>query len=116
MDFKVIVILFFLNGCAYAGNSRPENKDNLYFKNYSLSTCLADGYKSKEIISDASAAARGYLEFGELPLKAYTEATKLGRKYLQKEYKSKTDEKLILMKCLDFIHSKELDQILKKYK
>ncbi len=86
-----------------------------YFKNYALSTCVADGFQSEEVVKDAAAAARGYLELGDLPLEAHTEATLLGRKFLAREYKSISGGKLTLMKCLDFYHSKELDQLSKKY-
>jgi hypothetical protein len=86
-----------------------------YFKNYALSTCVADGYTSEETTTDAAAAARGYLEFGSLPLEAHTEATRLGREFLKKEYKSISGEPLVLMKCIDFFYSKELDKIARKY-
>lgn len=86
-----------------------------YLKNYALSACIADGFKSKEVVYDSAAAARAYVEFGDFPLEAYTEAAVLGKKFLTRKYNSQTGEKLILMKCIDFYHSKELDQIAKKY-
>ncbi len=117
MDLKIIsiILLLLLNGCAVAKNVQEIDNSKRNFKNYALSTCLADGYKSKEVISDAAAAARGYLEFGELPLEAHTEATLLGRKFLKKTYKSKSGAKLTLMKCLDFVHSQELETIFQKF-
>jgi len=118
MDLKIILItfLFILNSCAFAKNNQNVGNSEKNFKNYALSTCLANGYKSKEVISDAAAAARGYLEFGDLPLEAHTEATLLGRNFLKKTYKSKSGAKLTLMKCLDFIHSHELEAIYNKFK
>ena len=107
--------IFMLITVSYGQESRAKYSPVQYLKNYALSTCLADGYKSEEVVKDAAAAARGYLEFGELPLEAYTEATLLGRKFLSKEYKSMSGEKLILMKCIDFYNSKELDRLAKKY-
>lgn len=86
-----------------------------YFKNYALSTCLADGFTAEEVVQDAAAAARAYLELGELPLEAHTEATQLGRTFLKREYKSKTGAQLIVMKCMDFYHSPELDALARKY-
>ena len=109
-------MLFTLNSCAFEKNIQEIENSEKNFKNYALSTCLADGYKSKEIISDAAAAARGYLELGDLPLEAHTEATLLGRNFLKKTYKSKSGAKLTLMKCLDFINSHELEAIYKKFK
>jgi hypothetical protein len=87
-----------------------------YLKNYALSTCIADGYLSGEVKADSAAAARGYLEFGELPLEAYTEATLLGRKFLEKNYKSVSGKTLTLMKCIDLFHSQELEHLAEKYR
>ncbi len=86
-----------------------------YFKNYALSSCITDGFKSNDARSDAAAAASGYLELGEYPLEAHTEATILGREFLKKPYKSISGADLILMKCIDFYHSKELESIATKY-
>ena len=86
-----------------------------YLKNFALSTCIADGFKSDEVVKDSSAAAGGYLELGSFPMEAYEQAASLGKKFLAKEYRSISGEKLTLMKCIDFFHSKELDQLAKKY-
>lgn len=86
-----------------------------YLKNYALSTCLAYGFNSKEVIEEAAAAARAYTEFGSLPLDAYTETAVAGKKFLTKKYISQYGYKLTVMKCIDFYHSKELEMIIKKY-
>ena len=86
-----------------------------YLKNYALSSCIADGYQSNEVASDATAAANGYKELGSLDIDAYNEAAVLGRQFLAKEYASHSGEKLTLMKCIDFYHSKELDRLARKY-
>lgn len=36
--------------------------------------------------------------------------------FLKREYLSQTGERLVLMKCIDFYHSKELTQLVKRYK
>jgi hypothetical protein len=100
---------------ATGANVRVEYSPIQYLKNYALSACIAGGYKSDEVVKDSSAAASGYLELGSLPFDAYTEAALLGRKFLAKKYQSISDEKLTLMKCIDFFHSEELDQLAKKY-
>ena len=86
-----------------------------YFKDYALSTCIADGHRSEEVTRDAAAAARNYLEHGGFPLEAHTQATALGRKFLKREYRGLTDEPLVLMKCLDFYRSKELASLVRRY-
>lgn len=117
MDIKIAVSVLCLiaSGCASAQSTGNKYTPIQYFKNYALSTCIADGFQSDEVVKDAAAAARGYLELGDLPLEAHTQATLLGRKFLSVEYKSMTGEKLTLMKCLDFYHSKDLDRLAKKY-
>jgi hypothetical protein len=86
-----------------------------YFKNYALSTCIADGFEAQEVVKDAAAAARAYVEFGDFPLQAHTDATLLGRKFLGRNDPSMSEQKLTLMKCIDFFNSKELDELGRKY-
>lgn len=101
---------------ASAAQAAPANQSATdEFRNYALSTCLADGYKSEEVVKDAAAAARGYLELGSFPLDAYTKATALGREFLGRDYQSISGQPLILMKCLDFFHSRELANLAKRY-
>ena len=115
MDFKIIKILFFIFSSSALAQEPKQYSASDYFKNYALSACISDGFQSAEVSADAAAAARGYLELGDLPLEAHTEATLLGRQYLKKEYKSHSESNLTLMKCIDFYHSIELENIIKKY-
>jgi hypothetical protein len=103
------------SACYGGGTERTDYTPIQYLKNYALSSCIADGYQSKEVVIDASAGANGYKELGSLDIDAYNEAAVLGRKFLAKEYLSQSGEKLILMKCIDFYHSKELDRLARKY-
>lgn len=122
MDTKVIHVFFcslgiFTSGCY--GDS-TEKKNSIYspveyLKNYALSSCVADGYRTREVMSDAVAAANGYKELGSLGIDAYNEAAILGRNFLAKNYVGQSGEKLVLMKCIDFYHSKELDNLARKY-
>jgi hypothetical protein len=86
-----------------------------YLRNFALSVCIYDGYKSEEVAKDILAAASGYFELGSFPIEAYEEVEALGKRFLAKDYKSKHGEKLTLMKCIDFYHSKDLEQLIKKY-
>jgi hypothetical protein len=118
MALKIIqfIIIIGLAGCSVHAEQSKKYTPKEYLKNYALSTCIADGFDSKEVVSEAAAAARGYLELGGYPLEAHTEATLLGREFLKKEYKSISGSKLTLMKCIDFYHSQELEALSKKYK
>ncbi len=118
MALKMILAFIWvsmLSSCSVSADISRKYSPKEYFKNYALSTCIADGFDSKEVVAEAAAAARGYLEIGEYPLEAHTEATLLGRRYLKKEYKSKSGSKLTLMKCIDFYHSQVLEELAKKY-
>jgi hypothetical protein len=87
-----------------------------YLRNFALSACVAEGYASSAVAAkDAVASADGYMELGSLDIAAYNEARALVQKFLAKEYPSLSGEKLIMMKCVDLYHSKELDRIAKKY-
>ena len=96
-------------------NVRVQYSPVQYLRNFALSACIADGYKSDEVVKDSKAAAGGYLELGRLPNEAYDEAAALGRKFLTKEYQGSSSEKLTLMKCIDFFHSQDLEQLARKY-
>ncbi|CAO95668.1 T6SS amidase immunity protein Tai4 family protein [Erwinia tasmaniensis] len=87
-----------------------------YLKNYALSTCISQGYQSKEVKEDAAAAARGYLEFGDYSLAAHTAVRNLGKAFLAKEYTSQSGQPMTLAKCIDFYHSEQLDKLVKQFK
>ncbi|PLK47313.1 T6SS amidase immunity protein Tai4 family protein [Uliginosibacterium sp. TH139] len=99
--------------------SAPERKHYTpaqYLKNYALSACIANGFQSGEVVSDALAAANGYKELGSLDIDAYNDAAALGKAFLTRDYLShEGSEKLILMKCVDLFHSRELNQLARKY-
>jgi hypothetical protein len=119
MSFRVVAVIGFLSLSALAGAAadgvRAKYSPVQYLKNFALSVCLADGYASGEAEKDSLAVASGYSELGDLPFEAYEEAESLARTFLAKEYKSVSGQRLILMKCVDLFHSRELDQIAKKY-
>jgi hypothetical protein len=121
MDFKFIAFVAvallaspsMIN--AKDANVRVEYSPAQYLKNFALSVCISNGYKSDEVVKDGLAAAGGYLELGSFPFEAYEEADALSKRFLAKEYQGKHGDKLILMKCIDFFHSEDLEQIVKKY-
>ena len=101
---------------AQADNVRVEYSPSQYLKNFALSACIAQGFQSDEVMKESRAAAGAYLEFGSFPQAATVEAAALGKKFLAKEYLSIHGDKLTLMKCIDMFHSKELDQLARKYR
>jgi hypothetical protein len=119
MGPKVVAAIAFLVALllvdAEVANARVEYSAGQYLKNFALSACIAQAYKSDEVVKDSRAAAGGYLQLGSFPYEAYEEAAALAEKFLAKEYQSATGAKLVLMKCIDLFHSKELDRLTKKY-
>jgi hypothetical protein len=119
MSPKVAVAIAFLLAPLFAdakvNQVRVAYSPIQYLKNFALSTCIADGYKSEEVVKDGTAAAGGYLELGSFPFEAYEEAAALGKKFLAKDYQGKSGEQITLMKCIDLFHSKELDRLAKAY-
>ncbi|WP_168386362.1 T6SS amidase immunity protein Tai4 family protein [Erwinia amylovora] len=105
------ILLLTINACA--GNKYSPEAN---LKNYALSTCLSQGYQSKEIKEDAAAAARGYLEFGDYSLAAHTAVSNLGKTFLAQRYGSQSGEAMTLAKCIDFYHSQQLDKLVKEFK
>jgi hypothetical protein len=111
-----IFALVLVSSACYGQRIERENYTPVqYLKNYALSACIADGYQTKEVVDDAVAAANGYKELGSLDIDAYNEVAILSHQFLIKKYPSQSGEKLTLMKCIDFYHSKELEQLVHKY-
>lgn len=126
MGIKVICFVFFLIFDQVALSDEPTQKYSVpvkynpieYLKNYALSACIAEGYKnmsSEAVIKDASAVTNGYFEYGDFPIEAYNETADAAKIFLKRKYPSKFNQPLILMKCIDFYHSRELEGIIKKY-
>jgi hypothetical protein len=111
----IAVLLAPLPAGAKNTHVRVEYSPIQYLKNFALSTCIAGGYKSDDVVKDSNAAAGGYLELGSFPFEAYEEAASLGKTFLAKDYQGKSGEQLTLMKCIDFFHSKELDRLARRY-
>lgn len=117
MVVKIIPFtLFILALFSMQAKAKTEYSPEQYIKNYALSVCLAKGYDSKDVKEDASAAARGYLEFGDYSLEAHTAVNNLADNFLAKKYSSQSGASMILAKCIDFYHSEELNKLIKDFK
>jgi hypothetical protein len=115
---RTLVMLFIISTTSsVAQESRRHQYSAIeYYRNYALSVCLANAYGVEAVAKDAAAAARGYLELGEYSLEAHTEATRLAKEFLARNYPSKSSEVLATMKCIDFYHSRELATVARKYR
>lgn len=112
LSLYILILALQASSSAEAGNKYSPQAN---LKNYALSTCIAQGYQSREVKDDAAAAARGYLEFGDYSWAAYTAARELGKTFLAKRYGSQSGEPMTLAKCIDFYHSQQLDNLVKEF-
>lgn len=110
-----LILLVALAAKAHGGKAYVQYSPREFFKNYALSSCIADAYDADQIKLDASSAAAGYLELGEGPLEAFTEATILGREFLRRTYQGKKETSYNMLKCIDLFHSAELDSLADRY-
>jgi len=104
-----------LSASANAAEVRAVYSPAQYLKNFALSVCLSEAYKSDELVKDSRAAAGAYLELGSLPFEAYEDVAALGRTFLARDYRGISGQPLMLMKCIDFFHSQELDRLTQRY-
>jgi hypothetical protein len=98
-----------------AGARASKYSQATLLKNWALCRCLAKAYGPGAPADDAEKSAAGYLEFGKAPIEAYEEATKLVEKYSGLSYGGSVKSDYDTMKCIDLFHSKELDELAKRY-
>lgn len=96
-------------------NAIKHYSQNVLFKNWVLSRCLAKAYSSDESKKDAEVTASAYLEFGKAGIEAYEKADVLVGKYLATTYDGSVHSSYNTMKCIDLFHSRDLDSLAKKY-
>ena len=83
------------------------------FRDSALTACLGAAFP--QISSQTSAAATGYIQYGEGPAEAYQEAGKAAQEFLKRDYVSQNGADLSVMKCVDFAHSHKVDALVRKY-
>ena len=80
-------------------------------KNWAFSACLAAVSNDAGTKADANATAGAYLEFGRQGIEAYNELHKLVDAYAARRYAGSTGAEYNTMKCIDLLHSAELDRL-----
>lgn len=105
--------LLSVSGCGHPDKSgqgvtaaRMAEIENL--QGYALSVCLAQSYPEQKVAADAAAAASGYLEIGTLPIEAYERVRELAERARKRDYASKHDADLSVMRCADFALGNEV--------
>lgn len=121
MDIKkliaTIMFIIFTSACNAEGHAFKNAKEEILFKNITLSICMGIGYegKSSYFTDQFSDATNGYREFSNISLDAYEELRALVKLWLKKDYRSKNDIQNVLMKCIDLGNSNEIKSLYDKY-
>jgi hypothetical protein len=103
-----------------AGEATPRASTASYsqkslLKNWAFSVCLAKVSKTPEAKEDANATAGAYMEFGKQPIEAYDALRELADRYARRTYGGAVQSEFNTMKCIDLLHSKELDALAGKW-
>lgn len=123
------LILIFLKITSYAADAPTSKQFGLpkaayrtYAQNYkdsALAFCIAKAYESEpKTYTDAIATADGLDNWGSYDIENSTgEIPRLVKSYLIRDYPSFQGPtiKLNLLKCIDLYHSKELEELVKRY-
>jgi len=109
-----VLILYSFSCSAQVNNNTIKEKvakERLKLKNYAFCECLKQVYKGDSLfIKDGSSA--GYFQTGAYSINTYEAIDSIAKIFSIKEYKSKENHPLGIMKCLDFYNSKELDELI----
>lgn len=119
MSFVVLAIANQVHA-QQAKEQYPENMTEKYsqktlLKNWALSVCLAKISKDPEAKNDANATASAYLEFGHQRIESYDALRNLAERYATRRYGGSIKSEFNTMKCIDLFHSKELDDLARRY-
>ncbi len=71
--------------------------------------------KSEYFTNQFSQATNGYREYSNISLAAYDELRSLIKKWLKKDYKSKSGDQNHFMKCTDLSNSNEVKELFRKF-
>ena len=94
-----------------AAPATPTYSQKMLLKNWALSVCLAKVAKTAEAKDDANATAAAYMEFGKQSVEAYEPLRELADRYAKRVYGGAARSEFNTMKCIDLLHSKELDAL-----
>lgn len=111
-----MIVLFSLS-CNAENHAFKRAKEEILFRNITLSLCLgmAYGRKSEYFTNQFSQATNGYREYSNISLDAYDELRSLIKQWLKKDYKSKSGDQNHFMKCTDLSNSNEIKELYTKY-
>lgn len=118
----LFLVLCLCSTAAHAGKDTvvaPTRNNATNFKDRALAYCIAQAYKDSPAGQDATKTGGAFLDWTYYDLTANPALDALIAKYLGRDYSTPVegyaDIKFSLLKCFDMYHSKELDQLVRKY-
>ncbi|MCL2076593.1 MAG: type VI secretion system amidase immunity protein Tai4 [Betaproteobacteria bacterium] len=89
------------------------------FKDRALAYCVSQAYKDSPAGLDAQKTGAIYIEMTSYDLDVDSKMFDLIDKYLRRDYslpiEGYVDAEFALLKCIDMYHSRELDDLVRKY-
>jgi len=127
MNIKILAILsgsLLIGSCTQDTASKEkeqevhkveQERERLKLKNAAFCACMGHGsvLMKKAMEDDGSVAA--YVENSDYGMEAFEAVFEAASVYADTVYRSKYNRSLTVMKCLDFYHSRELQELVKKY-
>ena len=115
-----VIGLFFILSVFNSVYANISPKDSL--KNYALLACISNSIdkdnKYEDVVKPLNVAADFYFQNGKLPIEAYTESVILAKKIINSSLKNNIDihgDSLVVVDCINFLNSQELEDIFQKY-
>ncbi|EDY9279101.1 hypothetical protein GPO69_004409 [Salmonella enterica] len=113
VTFSISGVLVWQPSFAHEALTTQYSQSEL-LKNWALSHCLALVYKDDVVKNDARATASAYLEYGKQSVEIYHEIDEVAKKYSGLKYNGSISSDFNTMKCIDFIHDSELNELIKR--
>ncbi len=125
MNIKILTILtvgLLIGSCTQDTASEEKRQEvhgleqeRLKLKNAAFCACMSQGsvLMKKAMEDDGSVAA--YVENSDYGMEAFDAVFKAASEYADTVYRSKYNRSLTVMKCLDFYHSRDLQELVEKY-
>lgn len=118
----LLPVLCLCSAVADAGTDNvmaPTRNNATNFKDRALAYCIAQAYKDSPAGQDASKTGGIFLDWTYYDLEANSEIDALIAKFLRRDYSTPVegyaDARFALLKCIDMYHSRELDELVRKF-
>jgi hypothetical protein len=90
------------------------DRERLKLKNYAFCTCLINNYPKDSVLAK-DGTATGYFELSAYNIEVFDSVNNYSKTFTKQNYRSKYNRPLVMMKCIDFYNSKELNDYISKF-